>query len=166
MAECAVPGCSKRAKTMGWCSAHYERCRTTGDVQADRPIESRTPAGGPCPVPGCDRSAEVRGLCTAHYQRRRKDGDPRADAPLRQRSPKRAVPGYVAAHIRVRSTRGSAASHTCVDCGGPALHWSYRDGHAGQCLTDELGLRYSLDPADYDPRCVPCHSAFDARNRP
>lgn len=24
------------------------------------------------------------------------------------------------------------------------------------------GMAYSLDPADYDPRCVSCHKAFDS----
>ena len=161
MAECAVPECSKSAKTMGWCSAHYERYRTTGDVQADRPVEARTPAGGMCPAPGCQREAIHRGWCAPHY-RRWMAGDLQPDKPIAQRSPKRAVPGYFAAHFRVRVARGPAAAYPCADCGGPALHWSYRDGDAGQRLTDETGLRYSLDPADYDPRCVPCHRRYDS----
>jgi hypothetical protein len=34
---CSVPGCDKRAKTRGWCSAHYERWRLHGDPLGSGP---------------------------------------------------------------------------------------------------------------------------------
>lgn len=40
MAEgtCSVDACEKPARNRGWCSAHYERWRKTGDVRADEPL--------------------------------------------------------------------------------------------------------------------------------
>ena len=37
---CSVDSCDRRAESRGWCSAHYWRWYTTGDVRAERPIGS------------------------------------------------------------------------------------------------------------------------------
>lgn len=78
------------------------------------------------------------------------------------------VVDYFGAHQRVRTARGPAGHHQCVDCGDRAQDWSY--DHAdpterfGTSHTGR-GLAYSLNPLHYQPRCKPCHGAFDAPTR-
>ena len=74
---------------------------------------------------------------------------------------------YYTAHDRVKVARGPACSHRCVGCGVVAQDWSLRRdavgmrfGHAGPYT-----LAYSPDPADYDPRCKPCHAEYDRDGR-
>lgn len=74
---------------------------------------------------------------------------------------------YVAAHSRVRATRGRPREHACIDCGKQASDWSYR----GECpreqisRTDKPGLAFSPDPEMYDPRCKRCHEDYDMQQR-
>lgn len=80
--------------------------------------------------------------------------------------------GYRAAHNRVRTAKGRAASYPCIDCGGTAREWSYNKTDPNE-LTEsrtsswgEFQARYSLSPDFYEPRCKPCHTRFDlARSR-
>lgn len=67
--------------------------------------------------------------------------------------------GYNTAHQRVRTQRGSASRHICVDCGAQAQHWSVDRGV--DLLRRSGNGPYSLDTADYDPRCVSCHKLYD-----
>lgn len=67
---------------------------------------------------------------------------------------------YSGAHQRVNSVRGRADAQTCSDCGHPAAHWSYNRSGVAESI-DDRGIRYSSDPTQYDPRCVPCHKRFD-----
>lgn len=57
---------------------------------------------------------------------------------------------YAARHNHVRKVRGKAAEYSCVDCGGPARHWS--------SVHDTSGLDIWND---YQPRCVRCHHIYD-----
>lgn len=67
---------------------------------------------------------------------------------------------YRAMHQKVAVLRGSARDMSCVDCGSPAHDWSYT--HSGYCETAApSGVPYSLDVAEYDPRCRSCHRLFD-----
>ncbi|CAN5349003.1 hypothetical protein BH09ACT8_BH09ACT8_30910 [soil metagenome] len=69
---------------------------------------------------------------------------------------------YHAAHAKVRRARGPASEHLCVDCRTrQADQWSYdhQDAHERRWRN----LRYSTDPARYQPRCTRCHRLFDLR---
>jgi hypothetical protein len=66
---------------------------------------------------------------------------------------------YNGAHLRVRSQRGPAKKHSCVDCGAKAKQWSYTHTDPAE-LNGEEGA-YSADPGFYVPRCVSCHKKFD-----
>jgi hypothetical protein len=77
--SCDVDGCDRPAKSRGWCHAHYQRWRATGDVQAARPLRS----AGPCQVLDCDRQRYARGLCNTHYRRLLNTGEVRAEEPIR-----------------------------------------------------------------------------------
>ena len=57
-----------------------------------------------------------------------------------------------ALHQRLRSHRGSASRHVCVDCGKPALDWSQTHGTTGLDLDN-----------DYNPRCRSCHTRYDGK---
>lgn len=72
--------------------------------------------------------------------------------------------GYTAAHDRCRRVHGPIREHVCVDCGKQARHWSYNHDDPDELLAHGLSARpvaYSVDPAHYSPRCVPCHKRFD-----
>lgn len=79
--HCAVAGCDRPRRTLDYCSGHYKRLRTTGDIRADIPLAERTRARQ-CSVPGCERRHEARGYCSSHYERLRTTGDVRAEIPL------------------------------------------------------------------------------------
>lgn len=83
---CSVEDCGRPWYSREWCHPHYERWRTTGDVQASRPIRNRSrPTGGDgtCAVVDCERSSARSGYCDAHHQRRKKRGNVAADFPIR-----------------------------------------------------------------------------------
>ena len=75
---------------------------------------------------------------------------------------------YSTAHKRVASRRGRARDHACLVCEQPAASWAYR-GNSPRELREwrdvspvKSGwLRYSPDPADYDPLCWRCHARKD-----
>jgi hypothetical protein len=71
--------CERPAKSRGWCHAHYQRWRNTGDVRAHVPLR----AAGPCSVDDCDRQRYARQLCNTHYRRLLATGDARPDDPIR-----------------------------------------------------------------------------------
>jgi hypothetical protein len=65
---CEVDGCDRPRTSRGWCSAHYARWRTTGDVQADVPVKQFR-IDRRCSIDGCDRPAHQRSMCSLHYTR-------------------------------------------------------------------------------------------------
>ena len=78
---------------------------------------------------------------------------------------------YATAHKRVASHRGAACLHACIGCDEPASSWAYR-GDSPRERTEAARpghkwkapdgvLRYSPDPADYDPMCWRCHARKD-----
>ena len=73
---------------------------------------------------------------------------------------------YVSFHQRLRRDQGHASKRECVDCGQPAHEWSY-DGLDPNDLPHERGegIRYSLKPEHYHPRCRPCHRSHDHNAR-
>lgn len=73
---------------------------------------------------------------------------------------------YEAAHIRVRQAKGPASAQSCIDCAGPASHWSYDYGDPDALTCMRRGSAYSLSPAHYVPRCPPCHKAHDTTKTP
>lgn len=173
MATCKHPeGCPRPATDRGWCKAHDARVRRNGHP-GPAAIKSRRPSTRPCRIDGCVRAVGHSGkddMCEKHAARARRHGSP--DIVLRRG----AMPGesnlrwsgdqasYSAVHARVRKDRGPARDHTCVGCGSPALHWSYDNSGVAERLDPRHG-RYSTDLTRYQPRCIPCHSAFDRAAR-
>ena len=70
-----------------------------------------------------------------------------------------AVTANKTVHRHLVRDRGRAATHVCVDCGGPACDWSY-DHQDPTELCDHRGP-YSTDLDHYQARCRTCHRALD-----
>lgn len=118
-----------------------------------------------CSVDDCDAPHVAHGYCLNHGRHVAKGGHPDYVGDVVKHGPangswKGDSPGYNAAHQRVRSTRGNARDHVCIDCGETARHWAYNHRDPNELRRPD-GLPYSADPAMYDPRCVPCHKRFD-----
>lgn len=160
--RCTADGCDKpiRSSRSPWCEMHYYRLRRKGTLTA-RTWHRR----GICAVDGCDQAEKLRGYCSRHETRYRRHGDPLVVRQPRVHSG--AANGwwsgdavtYSGAHDRVRHARGAASGHLCADCGGQASQWSYDHADANEKPSTEGP--YSADVEHYEPRCVPCHKAFD-----
>lgn len=75
---------------------------------------------------------------------------------------------YFTAHQRIPEARGTARQHECVDCGATASQWSYDHDDPNELVDRQMSknpVAYSVDPARYSPRCVPCHKGFDLGRR-
>jgi hypothetical protein len=79
--------------------------------------------------------------------------------------PKERTPGYETMHRRVRSERGPASNHPCVDCDEQAQDWSYDNQDPDELFDLRIGCAFSLDTAHYQPRCKLCHAEFDLAER-
>jgi hypothetical protein len=106
-----------------------------------------------------DEIAAISAASTAHWT------DPEYRA-KRRASKLRANAGYEAAHDRIRHDRGSVRELACIGCGNRAAHWALNHERAATRTLEQRGgrykgLPYSLEPADYDPRCVRCHKRYD-----
>lgn len=189
---CSIEGCPNKHEARGWCSKHYQRFLVTGDpltVKKPRtnwtnvaaraefikagfiPMTTEFPGarnGWVSRCSSCGRESSpalqnvIRGHrcrhCAALANRGEGNGWWCGDAVT-----------YGGAHDRVRLHKGSASAHLCIDCGDQAQEWSY--SHCGG-PNERRGITskgcqalYSVNPDDYDPRCKPCHRAFDASHK-
>lgn len=164
--SCSIPGCETPAtrtkRTL--CEKHYYRLRRNGTVKLTHPQRE---ARGTCILQGCnEKDCGPHGYCQKHNTRIRRHGSPDIKLPTfcewgpDHPSWQGNNIGRVAAHDRVRSRRGPARTHPCIDCGLPAAHWSYDHADPKE-LIDERGNPMSADPNHYQARCVPCHKRFD-----
>lgn len=164
---CAIDGCSRkiRTKSAECCEMHYYRIRRQGKPGAAESM--RMPrSDAPCDVDGCQGKVTSKGMCSKHYARWVRHGDPitvlpRGLAPGDPSNPMRKeVPGYGAAHERIRRLRGPANAQVCSRCGGVARQWAYVAAGASERIDSPTGP-YSRIPDDYAPMCVPCHKRED-----
>lgn len=154
---CSAVDCDKATRTgsADLCEAHYMKWYRYGTTEPRHPSRRRDIAGqrfgtlvaisydGKAWFCQCDcggtRLARINALLTIDYS-------------------------YSAIHNRLKTDRGPASSHPCVDCGNKARHWSYdhtdENEHLGASGLSK-GVAYSMDPDRYAPRCVPCHKTFD-----
>ncbi len=168
---CKIDGCKGKHRSLGWCNMHYRRWRTHGDPNVEIPQGFQ---------PG-NAYAKTSGFQPGHpdYGTQFRPGpDSRRGSFSSGRDPNRAIPrsasanpawkgcgvSYTAAHFRVRAKYGKASLRKCVDCGKQARHWSYNRLDPNHLSETRGGceMYYSPDPDFYEPRCQPCHIAFDA----
>lgn len=110
-----------------------------------RPGERRLAPMWMC-VCDCGRLCRVRSGLLVHDQTRT-CGD-RARHP---HSPRGTSVRYDAIHKRLKTHRGQASTHQCVDCGKQARDWSHVHD------TDRADL------TNYAPRCRNCHIRYDTQ---
>lgn len=110
------------------------------------------------------RASALRGGTTKSCGCLKRESAARRMAVMRRGNWKGDVMGYGRAHELLREERGPASGHPCADCGGPAAEWSLRRGAPVTYPKDPARpdfYRYSLDPDDYEPRCVRDHRNYD-----
>lgn len=160
---CIVGGCDRNLRNggYGYCAPHYQRVLRSGDPGSVEIKPKDTKPKRPCSVSDCESVAYCKGLCTKHYQQMSNRGelDPPRVTGAGHHSWHGDDVGYRSLHERIRTARSKASEQACVDCGLPALHWSYDHTDPNE-LTAPQGT-YSLDVHRYEPRCAPCHNAFD-----
>ena len=64
--------------------------------------------------------------------------------------------GIVRRHDKIKKIKGPAKNYKCIgdginQCNKQAQHWS------------NANHKYSLNPDDYQPRCMKCHFAYDKK---
>lgn len=170
-APCKIDGCDKESRGRGWCSTHWLRWRKYGDPLYVKKNGIDFNVKARCGVEGCGRPNHARLLCDMHLSRYQKHGDPTVVMPIAGRPLKGDAPKFSAIHKRLERTRGRASNFACIDCGGTAREWSYNNADPDELheLMGAAEVPYSLDLANYDPRCTSCHRTFDGaganRNR-
>lgn len=174
--KCPVDECPKDTHRGGYCYAHYmKNWRYGTPTPTHRYRRSENLLGqriGHLLVLGyetegwwvcmCD-CGEVVTRQAGTLNRDRRDGVP-SSCGSKELHGRRDDISYGSAHCRVRSDRGPASDHACVDCQGPARQWSYAHGDPDELV--ENGLRYSVRPEHYEPRCISCHMLLDLSVRP
>jgi hypothetical protein len=168
---CAVIDCDRPVKRRGYCYGHYMKAWRYGtptpifdpawqDIRGQRfgtlVVSERIGRQWLC---ACDCGRDR--LASAGELNRTGEAATCGDRRTHRRLDEA---GYTAAHERCRSDRGPVQTHTCVDCGGPAQHWSYDHDDPDERLAHGLSanpVAYSLNPEHYSPRCVSCHKRFD-----
>lgn len=178
MTTCSVNACDKPAVGRGWCASHYERWRSTGDIQENIPLQQRPRPSrelGVCSVNGCDRGAKTRNWCQAHYQRWLATGDVQEDRPISgdtetldrggylkrwQPSHPVAMPsGAVFSHRVVLYAKIGPGEHSCHWC-GEVVSWEITYPTPGALVTDHLdNCKTNNDPSNLVPSCQPCNSS-------
>ena len=171
-ATCTVAGCTRPIKRVGFCYGHYMKNWRYGTPEPEHSIRRADLVGktfGSLVVQGYDRAtrkwsctcacgATLLAGTTALTRRGQRSCQRCAGRARRQPDA-----GYGSAHRRVRTERGPATDHRCVDCGKAAAHWSYDHADPDELIATDGAhpIAYSLSSIHYEPRCVPCHKRFD-----
>lgn len=158
--NCSI--CDKELYAKNYCRNHYENNRRCGDPLGVRyKTTSKT-----CSTEGCLKPYFARGMCRNCYSLDYYHNRPLKPVDTNHPSAK-AVPGYEAAHSRIKAARGHAKNYICeCGCGKRAENWALRAGTENLYYAP-MGNRgtktaYSLNPYDYDARTADCHKRYDA----
>lgn len=169
---CSVKGCEKPIKSKGMCQMHYFRMWRHGTLVPK--VEHRPGGRGICTVTGCGKpDSGHHGLCGKHFSRLKRNGGPEIlrGGPKIYKGPEHVSwqgdnVQYGGIHCRLRSHRGLASSHACVDCGKPAQQWAYDHKDPNELIQQDgkcQGLPYSTNLEHYEPKCISCHRLSDLK---
>lgn len=127
---CKVDWCDRKVRSLGYCSAHYQRARRGADMNQRHRVPDYPEL---CTAKGCDRLSTVRGYCRGHYERFRQGCD--IDGPLRIFDPDRGC--------RIEGCDRKHKAH-----GYCRLHWSRARGDTS--LSVDAPIRNTLaSPCDF-----------------
>jgi hypothetical protein len=168
---CDMTDCNEKHYAKGYCRTHYNGVRTYG--QPTKPVKVKPE----CSIDGCELTSKTRGMCGNHYQKwwykYNPEGYQRVLASVRAYKRPAGLPvkpltrqvTYYQMHKRVRWTNGPVETFVCVDCKvRQAQQWAMKNGLTDtvfQVLNNGRILEYSLNAADYEPKCVSCHIKAD-----
>jgi len=177
---CSILDCDRPYSAHGWCRAHYNRWRRTGEIRPNDPVVTDRSAALYRDAEWCRERFEVDLMTFAEmaqeaqcsiatifkWIRRHGIRVPTVQQRIKLRG--NGFPGgdkiaYQAAHDRVRGVKGRASDWPCWSCGRSAKDWAYDHTDPDEKTWEGNGRRYSLDPSHYRPMCVRCHRRFDLR---
>ncbi len=156
---CAVEECDNKHYSRDYCRKHYARLLRSGSAVPPTPEEKY----GFCPTHP-DTLATVRydgvRMCKPCYARLFYYNGPKGTGS--RFGVRSEYVDYAGAHYRIRTERGRASEHDCVDCGQKAEEWSL-DTLENTIIAKKgrAGSPYSLVVSDYSPRCKECHISHD-----
>lgn len=183
MRTCSVVSCESPHFGRGYCNKHYKRWRKTENPLVARNYGAdmsgqrfgRLTVIARSDEPSTDPKWTARcecGVITTVRANKLRSGHTRSCGCFRAETigalRRQEVVDYAGAHDRVKVARGPAKLHPCVDCGARARDWSYDQLDPGELIAQNdhgRGCAYSLNVSHYQPRCKPCHAAFDAPSR-
>lgn len=172
LTACSVEGCGRPAKYRSWCSAHYERWRSRGDVFAEVPIGAtgvfrRGPVAASkpsCVVCGgpCLRGARgLRPRCS--YACRLVDGE---SVGVVDRAKSRSKAASASQRKKRDTIQAFKTAQGCADCGYSAnpvaLDFDHREGETKSFPIASKISSFRLDRlwaeiAKCDVVCANCH---------
>lgn len=79
MKTCSISRCESISIARGWCSKHYQRWKTHGDPEYEKPDKL-------CTIPNCGEKHRSRGYCSKHLTRWYVHGDPLKSRPYYKES--------------------------------------------------------------------------------
>lgn len=168
--HCKVDGCLDPLKRYGFCYAHYMKNWRYGTPTPVHAPWLQDLSGSRYGTLTVDRFEDGRWICECDCGRLRSVSagelnrtGAKSTCGDRSTHHRSDGSGYGAAHYRVYQDRGKATAYDCIDCGCQAKQWSYGHDDPNEKFDADQGLKYSLDPVYYSPRCVPCHKTFDLK---
>lgn len=118
-----------------------------------------------CIIEGCVVKVKARSMCNTHYHAWWVL-QPKENRDSKKGRPRKNHITYWGMHSRIKTNKGYASEHQCVDCDDTAADWSWD----GTCDDIQYGVakagRPSLSPyclhlEHYNPRCTDCHMKLD-----
>ena len=169
---CSVPACERPHLAKGYCSAHWQRWKKTGEPGPAEITKQHTR----CTVPGCGGENYGHGYCGPHWRRWRKHGNPTA-TPIRGErgicvvegcEDPHSAQGYCASHYARWRRKGDAGAPFSVRRRDPRVRDEQGRKQCRDCdaWLPESSFHRNKSQSDFlSPRCTQCHYALFVARR-
>lgn len=162
--SCDVDGCGRKPLARGWCSAHWQRWKKTGDPGGADIAHQHTR----CQVNGCGSPNYGNGYCGPHWRRWKKYGNPTATPVRGQRggcsvdgcADPHSARGYCASHYARWRRTGDAGTAFTVRRRDPAARDEQGRKQCRGCdewLREQAFHRHATTSDKLTPECKGCH---------